>query len=84
MALSGLRPIPLGAPTVFHVVLLPRFAYWVAGCFSKSTFSKCSFKNTISVLNGLDLDQARRFVGPDLGLNKVFILQEAWFGMFLL
>ena len=37
--------------------------------FSKSTFSKNSFSNTISVSNTLDLDQARRFVGPGLGPN---------------
>ena len=35
--------------------------------FSKSTFSKNSFRNTIRVSNRLDPDQARHFVGPDLG-----------------
>ena len=35
--------------------------------FSKSTFSKNSFRNTIRVSNRLDPDQARRFVGPDQG-----------------
>ena len=34
--------------------------------FSKSTFSKNSFRNTIIVSNSLDPDQARHFVGPDL------------------
>ena len=37
--------------------------------FSKSTFSKNSFRNTIRVSNSLDPDQVRRFVWPDLGPN---------------
>ena len=37
--------------------------------FSKSTFSKNSFGNTIRVSNGLDPDQGRHSVGPDLGPN---------------
>ena len=37
--------------------------------FSKSTFSKNSFRNTITVSNSLDPDQDRRSVGPDLGPN---------------
>ena len=37
--------------------------------FSESAFLKNSFKNTIRVSNSLDLDQARHFVGPDLGPN---------------
>ena len=37
--------------------------------FSKSTFSKISFRNTIRVSNTLDPDQARHFVGSDLGTN---------------
>ena len=53
------------------------FAYWVIffACFccllifSKSISSKISFGNTIRVSNSLDPDQARRFVGPDLGPN---------------
>ena len=36
---------------------------------SKSTFPKISFRNIIRVSNSLDQDQARRFVGPDLGPN---------------
>ena len=39
------------------------------GFFSKSTFLKNSFRNAIRVSTSLDPDQARRFVGPDLGLN---------------
>ena len=38
-----------------------------ADFFSKSTFSKNSFSNTICVSSRLDPDQARPFVGPDLG-----------------
>ena len=53
------------------------FAYWVilhafwssADFFSKSTFSKNSYRNTISVSNSLDPDQAWHFVRPDLGPN---------------
>ena len=43
--------------------------YVVCRFFSKSTFSKNSFRNTIRVSNGLDPDQDRRSVGPDLGPN---------------
>ena len=32
-------------------------------------FLKNSFRNTIRVANSLDPDQARHFVGPDLGPN---------------
>ena len=38
-----------------------------AGFFSKSTFLKNSFRNIVRVANSLAPDQARRFVGPDLG-----------------
>ena len=41
----------------------------VCGQFSKLTFLKNSFKNTIRVSNSLDPDQARHFVGPDLDPN---------------
>ena len=37
--------------------------------FSKSTFSKNYFRNTVRMSNSLDPDQARHFVGPDLGPN---------------
>ena len=37
--------------------------------FFKSTFSKTSFRNTIRLSNSLDPDQARHYVGPDLGPN---------------
>ena len=42
-----------------------------AGFFSKLTFSKISYKNSISlrVSNSLDPDQARHYVGPDLDPN---------------
>ena len=39
-----------------------------ADFFSKSTFSK-KFRHTIRVSNGVDPDQARRFVGLDLSPN---------------
>ena len=37
--------------------------------FSKSTFQKNSFKNTIRVSKRLDTDQAQCYFGPDLGPN---------------
>ena len=40
-----------------------------ADFFSKATFLKNSFRNTIRVSNSLDSDQAPHFVGPDLGPN---------------
>ena len=40
-----------------------------ADFFSKSFFSSNSFRNIIRVSNSLDPDQARQFVGPDLGPN---------------
>ena len=38
-----------------------------ADFFSKSTFSKNYFRNIIRVSNSMDPEQARLFVGPDLG-----------------
>ena len=43
--------------------------------FSKSMFSKNSFRNTIWVSNRLDPYQARHFVGPDL---DPICLQRLW------
>ena len=40
-----------------------------AGFLFKITFSKNAFRNTIRVSISLDLGQARRLVGPDLGTN---------------
>ena len=40
-----------------------------ADFFSKLHFSKNSFRNTIRVSNGLDPDQDRCSVSPDLGPN---------------
>ena len=47
------------------------FIFFFAVCllFSKSTFSKIYFRNTIRVSNILDPDQARHYVGPDLSSN---------------
>ena len=42
------------------------------GClliFRKINFLKSSFRNNIRVSSSLDPDQARQFVGPDLGPN---------------
>ena len=41
----------------------------VCRLYSKSKFSKISFRNAIRMSNSLDPDQARHFVGPDLGPN---------------
>ena len=52
--------------------------------YSKSAFSKNSFRNTIRVSNSLDRDQARHFVGPDLGPNCLQqIPADAYAGKFL-
>ena len=40
-----------------------------ADFFSKSIFLKNYFWNTVQMSNKLDPDQARCFVGPDLGPN---------------
>ena len=37
--------------------------------FSRLTFCKKAFRNTIRVSNSLDPDQVQHFVGPDLGPN---------------
>ena len=53
----------LGNFTWFFVVC------WFFILFSKSTFLKNSFRNTIRESNCLDPDQARHFVWPDLDPN---------------
>ena len=40
-----------------------------ADFFQNQLFHKNSFRNTIRVSKGLDLDQNRHSVGPDLGPN---------------
>ena len=47
-------------------------SYVSCNFFSKLTFSKISFRNTIRVSNGLDLDQDRHFVGPGPEVIKLF------------
>ena len=57
--------------------IIQRFAYWVilhsvllaAYCSFQNQLLKLSFRDTISVPNSLVPDQARRFVGLDLGTN---------------
>ena len=39
--------------------------------FQINLFQKNSFRNTTRVSNGLDPDQDRRYVGPDLGPNSL-------------
>ena len=57
--------------TAFSSLPLGNFACFIVFCwfFSKSTFSKNSFRNTFRVSSKLDTDQSRHFVGPDLGPN---------------
>ena len=45
--------------------------------FFKMNFFKKSFRDAIRVSNGLDLDQDRRSVGPDLGPNCLQMLSAA-------
>ena len=44
--------------------------------FSKSTSFQNSFRNTTRASNSLDPDQARYYVGPDLGPNCLQRLQQ--------
>ena len=51
--------------------LLGNLSYFLssANFFKINFFRKNSFRITIRVANSLDSDQARHFVGPDLGSN---------------
>ena len=56
--------------SILGLCLLDNFALFCRlMLFSKSTFMKNYFRNTIRVSNSLEPDQARHFVGPDLGPN---------------
>ena len=48
--------------------------------FTKSTFSKNSLRNTISVSSSLDPDHTRRFVGSDLGQTVCKSYQQTTLG----
>ena len=61
--------ILLIAVYVLNLCMLSKLKKKIADFFSKSTFPKISFRNTIRVSNSLDPDQARHVVGPDLGPN---------------
>ena len=56
-------------------VSLTRFASWdifhefLSSAAAADLFQNQLFRNTIRVSNSLDPDQARHFVGPDLGPN---------------
>ena len=54
---------------IFHVFLSSTFF-----SFSKLSSFLNSFKNTIRVSNGLDPDQDRHSVGPDLDPNSLHVL----------
>ena len=52
--------------------------WWLPGCmlssadfFSKVALSKIPFRSTVRVSIGLDTDQDRQKVGPDLGPNSL-------------
>ena len=51
------------------IYLLGNYTCFFRVFFSKSAFVKISFRNTTRVSSSLDQDQARRYVGSDLGLN---------------
>ena len=55
--------------SITQITICPLENFPAFFCRSKSTFSKNSFRNRISVSNSLDPDQARHSVGPDLGPN---------------
>ena len=48
-----------------HFIIMPYLTLWVLDFF-----------NTIRVSNSLDLDQARHFVGPELGPNCLQSFQQ--------
>ena len=60
---------------IFYLCILGNFASVFFFLFSavffyfKINLSENSFRNATSVTNSFDPDQARRFVGPDLGPN---------------
>ena len=62
--------------------LLCNFSCFFVVCllFSKSPFSKNSFRSTIRVSNSLESDQTRRFVRPDLSLNCLqrLLADDTW------
>ena len=55
--------LQVSLPFVFMIFVVCR------SYFSKSTFKKKSFMDTIKVSKSLDPYQARHFVGPDMGPN---------------
>ena len=63
--------------------LLSIFSCFFVVCWfkKKSTFSKNSFRNTIRVSNSLNLYQARRFVGPEMGPNCLQMLSAEGTGL---
>ena len=62
----------------FTLCMLGNFSLLSADFFSKLPFSKkISFRNTIRVSNGLDPDQDRQNVGPDLDPNCLKIRLSA-------
>ena len=83
LALFGQKPrrkasFLVSRPRSCRLTMLPCIQDYFALCllflssddlFSKSTFLKTYFRNTASVSNSLDPDQARPYVGPDLVPN---------------
>ena len=54
-------------PLTLHAFLSSVDFFFFLNLFFFFKKKKKSFRNTIRVSNSLELDQARRFVGPDLG-----------------
>ena len=54
--------------TLFNFLLAGKISV-ISSFFQKLAFPKISFRNTIRVSKSLDPDQARCFIGPDLGPN---------------
>ena len=61
---------PLTQEVIFHDFMILSSADF----FSKSNFSKNSFRNSVRLSNKLDPYQARRYVGSDLGSNCLQML----------
>ena len=61
----------IGAFKLFACWVILHAFFVICEFFLKITFFKKSLWNTIRMSNSLDPDQARHFVGPDLGPNSL-------------
>ena len=67
LAHANLQCISTASPSGEHVTMIAFLPY--ADFFSKFTFHKTSFRNAIRVSKSLNPNQAKGYVGPDLGPN---------------